>query len=195
LRTPSGKPGATPATFDSFTILQLLFQTRFNPKFVSRKIGGSSPKWARVSRSTTKANWACTGRRRSARRADSIIEGIAGVNFYVAAQRNRDGQRQKFSRMFLPKKYAVQSNADEMGFSGRLVRGIHSVIHRNCGYLLPPRNYFRQRLSKPRLQEQKRWTGNRMRDAHDFIRLGAAGVGIYEEAAASGCFVLKKRGG
>ena len=123
------------------------------------------------------------------------LGGAAGRGFYVAVQRNRDGQRQKFSRMFLPKKYAVQSNTDEMGFSGRLVRGIHSVIHRNCGYLLPPRNYFRQRLSKPRLQEQKRWTGNRMRDAHDFIRLGAAGVGIYEEATASGCFVLKKRGG
>ncbi|MBS3935225.1 MAG: hypothetical protein KGZ43_03550, partial [Sulfuritalea sp.] len=35
-------PGATPSTFDSFTISQLLFQTRFNPKFVSRKIGGGS---------------------------------------------------------------------------------------------------------------------------------------------------------
>ncbi|MBS3934783.1 MAG: hypothetical protein KGZ43_01305, partial [Sulfuritalea sp.] len=42
LRAPSGEPGATPSTFDSFTISQLLFQTRFNPKFVSRKIGGGS---------------------------------------------------------------------------------------------------------------------------------------------------------
>ncbi|MSQ72721.1 MAG: DUF86 domain-containing protein, partial [Betaproteobacteria bacterium] len=42
LRAPSGEPGATPLPFDSFRIPQLLFQTRFNPKFVSRKIGGGS---------------------------------------------------------------------------------------------------------------------------------------------------------
>jgi len=36
------EPGATPSTFDSFSMLQLLSQTRFNPKFVSRKIGGGS---------------------------------------------------------------------------------------------------------------------------------------------------------
>ena len=35
-------PAATPSTFDSFSIPQLLFQTRFNPKVVSRKIRGGS---------------------------------------------------------------------------------------------------------------------------------------------------------
>ncbi|MBS3934720.1 MAG: RHS repeat protein, partial [Sulfuritalea sp.] len=42
LRAPSGKPGATPPTFDSFSISRLLLQTRFNPKFVSRKIGAGA---------------------------------------------------------------------------------------------------------------------------------------------------------
>jgi hypothetical protein len=82
-----------------------------------------------------------------------------------------------------------------MGFLSRLVRGIHSVIHRNCGYLLRLRNFFQQRLSNLRLQEQERRTGRRVQDVHDFIRIGAAGVGIHEEEAASGCFVLQKHVG
>lgn len=42
LRAPSGGPGAIPSSSDSFRIPQLHSQTRFNPKFVPRKIGGGS---------------------------------------------------------------------------------------------------------------------------------------------------------
>jgi hypothetical protein len=42
LRAPSGKPGATPSTFHSFSISNPFLLTQFYPKFVSRIIGGGA---------------------------------------------------------------------------------------------------------------------------------------------------------
>jgi hypothetical protein len=43
LRVPSAEPSATPPIFDSFCIPRSFLLTRFYPKSVSRKIGGSAP--------------------------------------------------------------------------------------------------------------------------------------------------------
>ncbi|MGB4673051.1 MAG: hypothetical protein WBH99_03765, partial [Azovibrio sp.] len=42
LRAPSADPGATSSTCDPFSMTPLLFQTRFNLKFVSRKTGAGA---------------------------------------------------------------------------------------------------------------------------------------------------------
>jgi hypothetical protein len=43
LRAPSSEPGATPLPSLLFNIAHSVFQTRFNPKSVSKKIGAGAP--------------------------------------------------------------------------------------------------------------------------------------------------------